>query len=76
MRDVLVYEVYSENRDFRFEVYREKNYFEVWVQRKITDEYMGPDWFDYHDIADHKHMTDTLDKAIEIGRESLNALQW
>ena len=46
-----------------------EEYFEVCLQKRITDEYMGPDWFTYSDIRDYKHMTDSLENAMEIGRE-------
>ncbi len=49
MRNVMVYEEYSADREFQFEVYCNQNSYEIWVQRKITDEYMGPEWFGYHD---------------------------
>lgn len=35
---------------------------------------MGPDWFAYSDIRDYKHMTDSLENAMEIGREGLRNL--
>lgn len=74
MRDDVVYQEYSANRMFRFAVYRNPTYYEIWVQKRITDEYMGPDWFDYHDIPDDMHRTDTLERAIEVGRECLRCL--
>ena len=40
----------------------------------IRDEYMGPDWFTYTYIHDYKHVTDSLERAIEIGREGLRNL--
>lgn len=48
MRDNKVYQEYSADREYRFEVYRNQNTYEVWVLKKITDEYMGSKWFDYH----------------------------
>lgn len=36
---------------------------------KLTDEYMEPEWFDYHDISDYMHLADTLERTIEIGKE-------
>lgn len=74
MRDTLIYLEYSEDKDLRFEVYRNPNCYEVWLQRKITDEYMGADRFDYYDISDHRHLADTLERAIEIGREAMRCL--
>lgn len=74
MRDDMVYSEYSENRDFRFEVYGAAGFYEVWLQRKVTDEYMGPDWFAYYDISDDRHLADTLERAIEIGRVCIRDL--
>lgn len=34
MRDEMVYQEYSADGAFRFEVYRGDNFYEVWVQRK------------------------------------------
>ena len=76
MRNIMVYQEYSTDREFRFEVYRNQNSYETWVQRKITDEYMGSEWFDYHDISDYMHRADTLERAIEIGKECLKCLLW
>ncbi len=39
----MIYQEYAEDREARFEVYPSGNFYEVWVQRKMTDEYMGPD---------------------------------
>lgn len=75
MRDEVIYQEYSADRTFRFEVYHSADLYEVWVQRKITDEYMGPEWFCYYDISDYRHCTDTLERAIDIGKECLRCLQ-
>lgn len=74
MRENLAGEGYSSDKQYRYRVYKEDKYFEVWLQKKITDEYMGPDWFTYSDIRDYKHVTDSLESAIEIGREGLRNL--
>ena len=74
MRDNMVYEEYSDNKEYKFEVYKEKTYFETRVQKRITEECLGSDWFDYRDILDYKHIADSLDRAIEIGRECLQNL--
>ena len=69
-----IYEEYSSDRLYRFEIYKEKHYFDVRIQKKITDENMGPDWFHYSDISDHKHSAYSPERAIEIGREYLSSL--
>lgn len=74
MLDTMVYQEYFDNKEYRFEVYRSHNFYEIQVQHKITDDYMGEDWFDYCNINDYKHCADTIEKAIEIGRESLRCL--
>ncbi len=74
MRENLVHEEYSSDKQYRYQVYKEDRYFEVWVQKRITDEFMGPDWFTYSDIRDYKHVTDNIENAIEVGREGLRNL--
>lgn len=74
MRDDLIREEYSSDKQYRYLIYKEEKYYEVWFQKRITDEYMGPDWFTYSDIRDDKHMTDSLESAVEIGREGLRNL--
>ena len=43
-------------------------------QKRITDEYMGPDWFPYSDVRDYKHIADSFDNAMKIGMEGLRNL--
>ena len=69
-----VHEEYSYDRLYRFIVCRPSDYFEVWVQKKVIDEYLNPDEVYYSDIPDIKHTADCLERAIEIGRECLNNL--
>lgn len=75
MRENLIYEEYSSDREYMFEVYKNSNDYEVWVQKKVTDDYMDEEDFDYLDISDCAHRTDTLERAIEIGREYLMCLK-
>lgn len=70
--DNVVYEEYSANRKYRFIVCKCKNLYKVWTENKVTDEYIGDEWFDYCPIADYMHITDTLERAVEIGRECLH----
>ena len=75
MRDNTEYQEYSADREYRFEVYRNQNIYEIWVQKKKrTDEYMGSEWFDYYDISDYMHYADSLERAVEIGKECLRCL--
>lgn len=71
MKQKIIYEEYSDNKEYKFEVYQNLNYYEIWVQKKMTDEYMGEEWFDYYDISYYMHISDTLERAIEIGKEYL-----
>ena len=48
--------------------------YEVRARRKITDEYMGNDWFEYTNLHDMMHLTDTLQSALQIGGELLRNL--
>jgi len=41
----------------------------VWIQEKIYDEYVNDSWF--VDIQDYIHITDTCERAIEIGLEGI-----
>ena len=69
-----IHEEYSYDGRYRFIVCRKTDYFEVWVQKKITDEYLDPEEIYFSDIPDIKHIADSLKRAIEIGQECLNNL--
>jgi hypothetical protein len=69
-----IHEEYSYDGRFRFIVCRKSEYFEVWVQEKITDERLNPAKIYYSNIPDIKHIADSLERAIEIGQEYLNNL--
>lgn len=74
MKTTMIYEEYSEDKERRFVVYHNqtRNYYETCIQKKIRDDYMGDYWFDYYDIAnDYTHISDTFDRAVEIGKEYL-----
>lgn len=71
----LVFEKYSADKEYKYQVYQEgSTAYEVRVQYRFTDEFMGDDWFDYYDIKDMKHLTDSLQRAIEVGDELLRNL--
>ena len=53
MRSNLIHEEYSSDKQYKFQVYQEEKYYEVFLQKRITDEYMGPDWFTYSDVRDY-----------------------
>lgn len=74
MEDTLVFQEYSADGEYRFEVYLCRNFYKVWAQKKITDDYMGVDWFGFYDISDYTHLSDSIERAIEIGRECLRCL--
>ena len=69
-----VYQETSADGAFRFEVYRDRGLFKVRTERKITDEYMGPDWFGWIPVSDMAHIADSLERAVEIGQEGLRCL--
>ena len=69
-----IHEEYSYDGLYRFIVCRKSDYFEVWVQKRITDEYLDPEEIYFSDISDIKHIADSLERAIKIGRECLNNL--
>ena len=60
MKDNIIREEYSSDKKYRYLICQEDKYFEVWLQKRITDEYMGPDWFTYTYIHDYKHVTELL----------------
>lgn len=74
MRDKLIYEEYSSDKEYMFEVYKNSNDYEVWVQKKAAEDCMDEESFYYLDIPDYSHRADTLKRAIEIGRECLKCL--
>ena len=74
MRSNLIHEEYSSDKQYKFQVYQEEKYYEVFLQKRITDEYMGPDWFTYSDVRDYKHIADSFDNAMKIGMEGLRNL--
>ena len=75
MRENVIATQYSQDEEYRFEIIDMNNgTFQVWVQCKIRDDYMGEDWFGWVDIKDHIHITDTIERAHEIGAESLRNL--
>ena len=69
-----IHEEYSYDRLYRFIVCRKSDFFGVWVQKKVVDEYLNPDEIYYSDIPDIKHSAGSLERAIEIGQECLNNL--
>lgn len=71
MRENKIYEEYSDNREYKFEVYQNPDYYEVWIQKRMVYEYMGKELFDYCDISDYMHRCDTLNRAVEMGGEYL-----
>ena len=74
MRENRVAIQYSQDEEYRFEIIDRKNgTFQVWVQSKIRDDYMGEDWFDWRDMRDFAHITDTIERAFEIGNECLSS---
>ena len=75
-KDNVVYEEYSADKQYRYQVCEEEKYYSVYLDKRITDEYMGPDWFAYHPVSGdyHKHITDDLETAKLIGREGLRNL--
>jgi len=71
-----IFEQYSESQAYRYEICIRKNgLYEVWVQKRFTDEYMGEHWFGYHDIQDLMHITDNMEQAVEIGEEILQKME-
>ena len=75
MRDNPILTKYSDDESYRYEIFdREDGTFEVWIQRKLTDDFMGKDCSSYCDISDYMHITDSVARAIEIGEEGLNNL--
>ncbi|MCL2009519.1 MAG: hypothetical protein FWG71_03095 [Synergistaceae bacterium] len=71
MRENPIMVRYSHDGEYRFEIIDRKNgVLQVWVQKKIYDDYMG-DWFSWTDIRDYAHIADSVKRAIEIGNEAI-----
>ncbi|MCM1132422.1 MAG: hypothetical protein NC340_03020 [Ruminococcus flavefaciens] len=68
----IVYEEYSANKEYRFIVRRFGNLYKVWLESKVTDDYIGAEWSEYCPIADYTHIADTLERAVAIGKECMN----
>ncbi len=70
-----IYDRYSDNGEYKYEVYKNKNgLYQICVMFREYDEYEGKEWFQYSDLSDIAHFTDTLERAIEIGDEKLREL--
>ena len=70
-----IYRETSPGGAFRFEVYQERSLFKVRTERRIEDDYMGPGWSGWIPVSpDMAHIADTLERAVELGRESLRCL--
>ena len=74
MTKAMIYEEFSEDANYKFEIYEKADAYEIWVKKKITDEYMGADWFDYHTVSDYMHYADTFERAVAIGKECLRCM--
>lgn len=70
-----IYEEFSDDKNYKFEIFKKKNYYKVVVLKKITDDY-DLDWFVYAPADSFTHLVDTLEKAIEIGKESLRCFEY
>lgn len=71
----LVYEEYSKDLQYKIEITLNDNIYETCILFRETDEYMGADWFQYIGIGKMRHFSDTLDRAIAIGRECLHCYE-
>nr|WP_296166939.1 hypothetical protein [uncultured Ruminococcus sp.] len=69
MRDYVIYDMYTDDRMFRYEVYKHPNgMYEVCVQSREAEDFAVNEQYLYCDIPEEvTHFTDTLERAIEIG---------
>lgn len=69
MRDYVIYDMYTDDRMFRYEVYKHPNgMYEVCVQSREAEDFAVNEQYLYCDIPEEvPHFTDTLERAIEIG---------
>lgn len=70
--DNILHEEYSADKEYRFIVCKCGNLYKVWLENKMICDYMGSEWYDYCPVADYMHIADTLERAVEIGKESLH----
>ena len=59
MREQPVYEQYSDDKSYKLEIHQRAD---------------GNDWFEYTNLHDMMHLTDTLQSALQIGGELLRNL--
>jgi len=74
MRDHPLKVRYSHDCGYRYEIIkRPDGTFQVWVQKRIRDEYLGDEglWCDTSKMA---HITDTCERAEVVGNEILRNL--
>lgn len=69
MRDYVIYDMYTDDRMFRYEVYKHPNgMYEVCVQSREAEDFAVNEQYLYCDIPEEvTHFTETLERAIEIG---------
>ena len=77
MRDYVIYDMYTDDRMFRYEVYKHPNgMYEVCVQSREAEDFAVNEQYLYCDIPEEvTHFTDTLERAIEIGDCKLCQMQ-
>lgn len=74
MRDNPLKVKYSHDCEYRYEIVKRLDgLFQVWVQERIRDEYLGDEelWCDTGKMA---HLADTCERAEDIGDELLRNL--
>jgi len=77
MRENVVKVQYSSNGECRYEIVdRKDGTYQVWVEKKIYDDYVDKDWFGWADIPDGAHIVDSIERAIAVGNEGIVALKF
>ena len=69
MHDYVIYDMYTDDRMFCYEVYKHPNgMYEVCVQSREAEDFAVNEQYLYCDIPEEvTHFTDALERAIEIG---------
>ena len=73
MRENVIKTIFSSDNKYRFEIIdRKDNTYQVWVEKFVIDDddelYPWSGWIDFNDGI---HITDTIERAMEIGHEVL-----
>ena len=72
MRENVLETKMSFDRMYRYEiVLRDDGLFQIWIEKKLVDDDLGAENYDWSDILDCCRLTDTIESTIIIADEQL-----